>query len=405
MHLIQSERPLAENVQSLPFRMVVQQAVPGIPGHTGAVVSGTVRTGDKVRIVPLGHNSTVSGILTEGGEAEEATAGQSVTLVLADPADCVPGNVIATADDPPQVSDQFEATVNWQDRSELLPGRSYLMELAGQTVTATIGTLKHQLDPESGEELPATKLAQGSTGVLEFSTDDPVVFEPHERNLALGGFILIDRITNAPVAEGHIHFSLRRAQNIHWQATIIDRDAHARLKNQKPMVLWFTGLSGSGKSTIANEVEKRLHAMQRHTFLLDGDNVRHGLNKDLGFTDAARVENIRRVGEVAKLMVDAGLIVLTAFISPFRAERRMVRDMLQDGEFVEIFVDTPLEVAEQRDVKGLYKKARAGELKNFTGIDSPYEAPGRPEIRVNTIEMSPAEAAEQIVDWLTDRPD
>ena len=382
---------------ALPFRLPLAQ------GLAGTIASGTVRPGDKVRIVPLGQNSTVTRILTEDGEAPEARAGQTVTLVLSDPVDCPPGNVIASADAPPEVSDQFEATVTWQDGSELLPGRSYLMELAGQRVTATIGTLKHQIEAATGDEVPATKLEQGATGVLELSTDTAVVFEPFADNPALGGFTLIDRITEAPVAEGRLHFSLRRAQNIHWQATAVTREAHASLKNQKPVVLWFTGLSGSGKSTIANELEQRLHAMGRHTFLLDGDNVRHGLNKDLGFTDAARVENIRRIGEVAKLMVDAGLIVLTAFISPFRAERRMVREMLGEGEFIEIFVDTPLDVAESRDVKGLYKKARAGELKNFTGIDSPYEPPRGAEIRVNTTEHSPAEAAEQIVKWLTAR--
>jgi bifunctional enzyme CysN/CysC len=279
----------------------------------------------------------------------------------------------------------------------LIPGRSYWLKLGTQMVSATVQAPKYTVNVNSMEHMAAKTLELNAIGVAEISTDKPIVFAPYADNHALGGFILIDKISNATVAAGMLHFSLRRAQNVHWQATDIGRDAHAMLKNQKPRILWFTGLSGSGKSTIANEVEKALHLMNRHTFLLDGDNVRHGLNKDLGFTETDRIENIRRVGEVAKLMADAGLIVLTAFISPFRAERDMVRAMLPEGEFVEIFVDTPLEVAEARDVKGLYKKARAGQLKNFTGIDSPYEPPEHPDIRVNTVEMSPSEAAEYIV--------
>jgi bifunctional enzyme CysN/CysC len=259
---------------------------------------------------------------------------------------------------------------------------------------------KYQVNINNLEHLATKTLELNGIGVAEVATDKPIVFEPYDVNREMGSFILIDKITNATIAAGMLHFSLRRAKNVHWQVVDIDRDAHSRLKNQKPFVLWFTGLSGSGKSTIANEVEKRLHIMNRHTFLLDGDNVRHGLNRDLGFTDADRVENIRRIGEVAKLMTDAGLIVLTAFISPFRAERQMVRSMLPEGEFIEVFVDTPLSVAEQRDVKGLYKKARAGQLKNFTGIDSPYEEPLNAEIRVNTTEKSAKEAAQYIVDWL-----
>ena len=408
IHHLETVEVNVEHALEAPFRMPVQWVNrPNLDfrGYSGQISSGKISPGDSVRVVPSGRTSTVSRIVTmtkdgRDGDLDEAQAGQSVTLVLADEVDCSRGDVIAVSDAPPQVSDQFEATLVWMDPSELLPGRSYLMKLGTQTVTATIGTLKHQVNVNTMEEMPAKVLELNGIGVLELSTDSPVVFEAYGENRDLGGFILIDRITNATVAAGMLHFSLRRAQNIHWQATTVDRAAHANLKNQTPMVLWFTGLSGSGKSTIANEVEKRLHLMNRHTFLLDGDNVRHGLNKDLGFTDAARVENIRRVGEVSKLMVDAGLIVLTAFISPFRAERRMVREMLPEGEFVEIFVDTPLEVAEERDVKGLYKKARAGELKNFTGIDSPYEPPRKPEIRVNTTEMSPAEAAAKIVDWM-----
>jgi bifunctional enzyme CysN/CysC len=279
----------------------------------------------------------------------------------------------------------------------LIPGRGYWLKLATQTVTATVAQPEYEVNVNTMEHLAAKTLELNSIGVCDVTTDRPIVFEPYHQSRELGGFILIDKLTNATVAAGMIRFCLRRAQNVHWQALEISREAHAALKGQKPAVLWFTGLSGSGKSTIANLVEKKLHAAGRHTFLLDGDNVRHGLNKDLGFTEADRIENIRRVGEVAKLMADAGLIVLTAFISPFRAERELVRSMLPAGEFVEVFVDTPLEVAEGRDVKGLYKKARAGELKNFTGIDSPYERPEKPEIRIDTTAISPEDAAEQIV--------
>ena len=283
------------------------------------------------------------------------------------------------------------------DDEPLVVGRAYWLKLGTQLVSATVHQPKYQVNVNTMEHLAAKTLELNAIGVAELATDRPIVFEPYDANHTLGGFILIDKITNATVAAGMLHFSLRRAQNVHWQPTDITRDAHAGLKNQKAKVLWFTGLSGSGKSTIANEVEKSLALMNRHTFLLDGDNIRHGLNKDLGFTEADRIENIRRVGEVAKLMADAGLIVLTAFISPFRAERDLVRAMLPEGEFIEIFVDTPLEVAEARDVKGLYKKARSGELKNFTGIDSPYEPPLQPQIRVNTVEMTPAQAAEHII--------
>jgi bifunctional enzyme CysN/CysC len=324
-------------------------------------------------------------------------AGQSVTITLEDEIDCSRGDVIAAAGDPPEVSDQFESTIVWMSDEALKPGRSYWLKLASQTVSATVHEPKYEINVNTMEHLAAKTLELNSIGVAEVHTDKPIVFESYADSAELGGFILVDKITNATVAAGMLHFSLRRADNVHWQPTTISREEHALLKNQTPRVLWFTGLSGSGKSTIANEVEKSLNLMNRHTFLLDGDNVRHGLNKDLGFTEADRIENIRRVGEVAKLMTDAGLIVLTAFISPFRAERKMVREMLPEAEFIEIFVDTPLEVAEARDVKGLYKKARSGQLKNFTGIDSPYEPPENPEIRVNSVEMSPAEAADFIV--------
>ncbi len=386
--------------QAKPFRMGVQWVNrPNLDfrGFSGQIASGTVKPGNAIRVLPTGKTSTISRITMLGGDLDEAVAGQSVTLSFADEIDCSRGNVIATADAPPEVSDQFEATIVWMDDAPLTAGRAYWLKLGTQMVSATVKEPKYQVNVNTMEHLAAKTLELNAIGVAELTTDRAIVFEPYADSHTLGGFILIDKITNATVAAGMLHFSLRRAQNVHWQATDIGRAVHADLKNQKARVLWFTGLSGSGKSTIANEVEKSLNLMNRHTFLLDGDNIRHGLNKDLGFTEADRIENIRRVGEVAKLMADAGLIVLTAFISPFRAERDLVRSMLPDGEFIEIFVDTPLDVAEARDVKGLYKKARSGALKNFTGIDSPYETPLSPDIRVNTVEMTPAEAAEYIV--------
>ncbi|NMW32778.1 sulfate adenylyltransferase subunit CysN [Altererythrobacter sp. RZ02] len=390
--------------QEQAFRMPVQWVNrPNLDfrGFSGLVSTGSVAPGDTVRIVPSGKTSTVKSVVTFDGEQDEAVAGQSVTITLDDEVDCSRGDVIAAADNPPEASDQFEATIVWMDEEALKPGRGYWLKLASQMVTATVQEPKYEINVNSvggaDERLAAKTLALNSIGVAEIRTDRPVTFEPYADSRSLGGFILIDKITNATVGAGMLNFSLRRASNVHWQATTITRDDHADLKNQRPRVLWFTGLSGSGKSTIANAVEQRLNLMNRHTFLLDGDNVRHGLNKDLGFTEADRIENIRRVGEVAKLMTDAGLIVLTAFISPFRAERDMVRSMMDECEFIEIFVDTPLDVAEKRDVKGLYKKARSGELKNFTGIDSPYEAPDTPEIRVNTVEMTVEEAADHIV--------
>lgn len=392
-----------EAAQIKPFRLAVQWVNrPNLDfrGFSGQIASGTVKPGDAIRVLPSGKTSTISKIVTLDGDLPEAVAGQSVTLCFADEVDCSRGDVIAAADNPPEVSDQFEATLVWMDDEALIPGRAYWLKLGTQTVSATVHAPKYAVNVNTMEHMAAKTLDLNAIGVAELATDKPIVFEAYADNRTLGGFVLVDKITNRTVGAGMLHFSLRRAQNVHWQATDITREAHAALKNQKPKVLWFTGLSGSGKSTIANEVEKSLNLMNRHTFLLDGDNVRHGLNKDLGFTETDRIENIRRVGEVAKLMTDAGLIVLTAFISPFRAERDMVRKMLPEGEFIEIFVETPLEVAEARDVKGLYKKARAGQLKNFTGIDSPYEAPDAPEIRVNTVEMTPAEAAEHIIRYL-----
>ena len=386
--------------QAAPLRLPVQWVNrPNLDfrGFAGQIASGTVKPGDAVRVLPSGRTTTVSRVVTLGGDLEQAVAGESVTLTFADEIDCSRGDVIAAADAPPEVADQFEATLVWMDDQPLIPGRGYWLKLGTQSVSATVQPPKYAINVNTLDRLAAKTLDLNAIGVAELSTDKPIVFEPYAQSKALGGFILIDKLTNRTVAAGMLNFSLRRAQNVHWQPTDITREDHAALKNQKPRVLWFTGLSGSGKSTIANAVEKRLNLMNRHTFLLDGDNVRHGLNKDLGFTEADRIENIRRVGEVARLMADAGLIVLTAFISPFRAERDMVRAMLPEGEFIEIFVDTPLEVAEARDVKGLYKKARSGALKNFTGVDSPYEAPEHPEIRVNTVEMTVDEAADAII--------
>ena len=393
----------AEADQARPFRMPVQWVNrPNLDfrGFAGLIASGRIATGDAVRVLPSGKTSTVSRIVTMGGDLEEAVAGQSVTLCLSDEVDCSRGDVLSIADTPPQVADQFEATIVWMEDDPMIVGRGYWLKLGTQLVSATVQPPKYQTNVNTMEQLAAKTFELNAIGVAEIATDKPIVFEPYADNKTMGGFILIDKINNATVAAGILNFSLRRAQNVHWQALDVSREAHANLKNQKPAVLWFTGLSGSGKSTIANLVEKKLHRMNRHTFLLDGDNVRHGLNRDLGFTQADRIENIRRVGEVAKLMADAGLIVITAFISPFRAEREMVRAMLNAGEFIEVHIDTPLADAEARDVKGLYKKARAGELKNFTGIDSPYEAPETPEIRIDTTRLTPDQAADLIIEAL-----
>ena len=374
-------------------------------GFSGQVASGSLRPGAEVRVLPSGRMTRVDRIVTLDGDLDEAVAGQSVTISFADEVDCSRGDVIAAAADPPEAADQFEATIVWMADEELLPGRGYWMKLGTQLVTAMVHEPKYEINVNTLEHLAAKTLGLNGIGVASIATDREIVFEPYavedsSPNKALGGFILIDKLTNATVGCGMIHFALRRALNIHRQHLDVSRETHAHLKGQKPAVLWFTGLSGAGKSTIANLVEKKLAARGRHTFLLDGDNVRHGLNRDLGFTEADRIENIRRVGEVARLMSDAGLIVLTAFISPFRAERQMVRQMIPEGEFFEIFIDTPLAEAEKRDVKGLYAKARAGELKNFTGIDSPYEPPEDAEMRIDTTTMSADEAADLIVEKL-----
>ena len=401
----------ADTDATKPLRMPVQwvnRPNQDFRGFSGQIASGSVKAGDEVRILPSGRKSRVDRVVTADGDLGEAVTGQSVTLTLADEVDCSRGDVIAAAGDPPEVADQFEATIVWMADDPLLPGRGYWMKIGTQIVTATVHEPKYEVNVNSLEHLAAKTLELNGIGVAEIATDREIVFEPYEAdgaspNRVLGGFILIDKLSNATVACGMLHFALRRSHNIHRQHLDVGRETHAALKGQKPGVLWFTGLSGAGKSTIANIVEKKLAARGRHTFLLDGDNVRHGLNRDLGFTEADRIENIRRVGEVARLMADAGLIVLTAFISPFRAEREMVRKMMPEGEFIEIFVDTPLAEAERRDAKGLYAKARAGELKNFTGIDSPYEAPEKPEIRIDTTALNAEAAADLILRELEKR--
>ena len=386
-----------------PFRLPVQgvqRGEGGFRGYGGLVASGRARPGDAVRALPSGRTTRVARIVGFEGDLAEAVAGQSAMLTLADEIDLGRGDVLAVADDPPEVADQFEATLFWMADEPMLPGRSYLLKLASKTVTAQVTQLKHRLDVTTLDELAARTLGLNEIGACNLSLSEPVAFEPYERNRDLGGFILIDRVSNATVGAGVIRYALRRAHNLHWQALDVNKASREAMKGQKGRVVWFTGLSGAGKSTIADLVEQRLHAEGRHTYLLDGDNVRHGLNRDLGFSEADRVENIRRIGEVAKLMVDAGLIVLVSFISPFRAERRMARELMAPGEFVEVFVDAPLELAEARDPKGLYRKARAGQLKNFTGVDSPYEAPEAPEIRLDVAALSPQAAAEQVLEHL-----
>ncbi len=366
-------------------------------GFAGTVAAGVVAVGDEVVVLPSGRRSSVARIVTADGDLAAAGAGRAITLTLADEVDASRGDVIAAAGDPPEVADQFAAHLLWMGDERLLPGRPYLLQVGARTVGASITEIKHRIDVNTQEHLAAKYLELNEVAYCNLHLDQPIAFEPYARNRALGGFILVDRQSNATVAAGTLDFALRRAGNIHWQHLDVDKVARARIKHQQPRCLWFTGLSGAGKSTIANLVEKKLLAMGQHTYLLDGDNVRHGLNKDLGFTDEDRVENIRRVAEVAKLMTDAGLIVLVSFISPFRAEREMARSLFAPGEFLEVFVDTPLAVAEARDVKGLYAKARRGELRNFTGIDSPYEVPEAPEVRLDAAGEDPAVLADRIV--------
>ncbi|WP_126286100.1 sulfate adenylyltransferase subunit CysN [Burkholderia stagnalis] len=396
--------PLAARVtRDEPFRLPVQwvnRPHLNFRGYAGSIASGEIRAGERVRVLPSGKESRVTSVITPAGVADVARAGDAVTLTLADEIDISRGDMLARADAPPEVADQFEATLVWMHDEPLLPGRPYLVKLGTQTVGATCATPKYKVDVNTREHLAARTLALNEIGVCNLSFDRPVAFDPYAQNRHTGGFIVIDRFTNDTVGAGMLHFALRRAHNVHWQAVDVDRAARAAQKRQTPRIVWLTGLSGAGKSTIANLVEKRLHALGAHTYLLDGDNVRHGLNRDLGFTEADRVENIRRVAEVARLMLDAGLIALVSFISPFRAERDMARALAGPGEFVEVFVDTPLAVAEERDPKGLYRKARRGELKHFTGIDSPYEAPERPELRIDTLAETPDQAAERIVAFL-----
>jgi len=389
-----------DDMQQKPLRMPVQWVNrPNLDfrGFAGTLASGSVKPGDDIRVQPSGKQSTIARIVTEEGDLDLAVAGQAVTLTLNDEIDISRGDVISTAEHPASSADQFESSIVWMDEEELLPGRPYLLKIGSQTVTTTITDIKHEINVNTLEHIAAKSLKLNSIGVCNINTDRQIAFDAYADNKHTGGFILIDRVSNRTVGAGMLHFALRRSDNIHMQAVDIDKQMRADLKGQKSCILWFTGLSGAGKSTVANIVEKKLAALGKHTYLLDGDNVRHGLNKDLGFTDADRVENIRRIGEVASLMVDSGLIVLTAFISPFRSERQMARTLVENDEFLEVYVETPLALAEERDPKGLYKKARRGDLKNFTGIDSPYEPPEQPEILIDTSTMSAEQAAERVI--------
>ncbi|TVQ91994.1 MAG: sulfate adenylyltransferase subunit CysN [Chromatiaceae bacterium] len=397
--------PVDQNrLQAAPLRMPVQwvnRPHLDFRGFAGLIVSGRARVGDPVQVLPGGAASRIARIVAWGGDRAEAGTGESVTLTLADEIDCSRGQIICAADQPLEVADQFEATIVWMATESMLAGRAYMLKIGSQQTTATVTTEKYQINVNSMAREPGRALGLNGIAVCNLASSRPLAFAPYSENPDLGGFILIDRLSNTTVGAGMIHFALRRSHNLHWQTIEVDRAAHAALKQQQPRLVWFTGRPGAGKSTIANLVEKRLHALGRHTFLLDGDNLRQGLNRDLGFTDADRVENIRRAGEVARLLTDAGLIVLAAFISPFRNERRMVRERFPAGEFIEVFIDTPLEIAEQRDTKGLYAQARRGELPNLTGIDSPYEPPLTPEIHIDGTTCSAEAAAGIVVDWLT----
>ncbi len=398
--------PVDDELADGAFRMPVQWVNrPNLDfrGFSGRIVGGTIRPGDAIRVLPAGTMSTVERIVTFDGDLDEAIAGQSVTITLADEIDASRGDLICGSDDPAEVADQFEAHIVWMHEDEMLPGRPYLMKIGTRTVGATIAHPKYRVDVNTLDHLAANTLEMNEIGVCNVSLDRPIPFDPYDVNRDTGGFIIIDKLTNVTVGAGLLHFALRRSHNIHWQDVKVDKSARAELNSHGPAIVWLTGLSGSGKSTIANIVESKLHALGVRTYLLDGDNVRHGLNRDLGFTDADRVENIRRIAEVSALMVDAGLVVLVSFISPFRAERRLARECVGDGEFIEVHVDTPLAVAEERDPKGLYAKARRGELANFTGIDSPYETPEHPEVRVDTATTSPEQAADEILDVLRAR--
>lgn len=389
-----------------PFRLPVQWVNrPNLDfrGFAGTIASGSVKPGDAIRVQPSGKTSSIERIVTQDGDLEIAVAGQAVTVILADQIDISRGDIISTTETPASSANQFESTIVWMSEEPMLPGRQYLLKSGTSTSTATVTDIKYEINVNTLEQIAAKNLEMNNIGNCNINLDRQIAFDDYSDNRTTGSFILVDRLTNETVGAGTLNFALRRSQNIHMQAVDVDKQLRSEMKTQKSCVLWFTGLSGSGKSTIANLVEKKLAKEGRHTYLLDGDNVRHGLNKDLGFTDADRVENIRRIGEVARLMVDSGLIVLTAFISPFRAERQMARNLLDQDEFLEVFVETPLAIAEERDPKGLYKKARQGDLKNFTGIDSPYEQPKSPEILVDTSNMSAEQCAEQIIRILRER--
>ncbi|MEM9223807.1 MAG: sulfate adenylyltransferase subunit CysN [Pseudomonadota bacterium] len=394
------------DLESRPFRMPVQWVNrPNLDfrGFSGTISTGKIRPGDPVVVAGSGRDATVSRIVTMDGDLEEASASDAVTIVLDREIDISRGDVLVPPSHRPEVTDQFAAHVVWMAEEEMFPGRPYLLKIGTKTVTAQITEIKHRIDVNTFDHLAAKELGLNEVGFCNISLSEEIAFDPYEANRETGSFILIDRLTNATVGAGMIWFALRRATNIHWQALDVSKSSRAAQKGQKPTILWFTGLSGSGKSTIANLVEKRLQAAGRHTYILDGDNVRHGLNRDLGFTDADRVENIRRVAETAKLFVDAGMIVIVSFISPFRAERQMARALVEEGEFLEVFIDTPIEICRERDPKGLYQKADAGELKNFTGVDSPYETPQNADIVVDTTLGNPDENAEKVVALLKEQ--
>lgn len=386
------------------FRMPVQwvnRPNSNFRGFSGLISSGEINSGDKVRILPGGQTSLIKNIVTFDGDLANAKAGQSVTIMLEDEIDVSRGDIITISEDPCGEADQFQAHILWMNDDAMIPGRQYLLKSNSQSAILTLGRLKHRIDVNTLDHLPAKTLALNEIGVCNISLDKRIAFDSYDKNQTMGGFIIIDRLSNNTVGMGLIDFALRRSENIHWQKMDVSKESRAKQKLQIPKIIWFTGLSGSGKSSIANILEKKLQSLGKHTITLDGDNIRHGINRDLGFTDADRVENIRRVGEVAKLMLDSGLICIASFISPFESERKMVRSLVAENEFIEVFVDTPLSVCEQRDVKGLYAKARSGEIPNFTGISSPFEQPSNPEIRIDTTNTSAEEAADQIIEFIS----
>ena len=385
------------------FRMPVQwvnRPNSNFRGFSGLIASGETKIGDKVRLHPGGKESSIASIVTWGGELQQASVGQSVTITLNDEIDVSRGDTIAVSTDPCGESDQFQSRILWMSDNPMIPGRQYIFKSNTQTTTLTLGKLKHRIDVNTLNHLPAKTLELNEIGVCNISLDKRIAFDPYDDNRTMGGFIVIDRLSNNTVGMGLIDFALHRSENIHWQKMDVSKESRAEQKSQAAKIIWFTGLSGSGKSSIANILEKKLQALGKHTITLDGDNMRHGLNRDLGFTTADRVENIRRVGEVAKLMVNSGLICITSFISPFESERKMARSLVSENEFIEVYIDTPLSVCEERDVKGLYAKARSGEIPNFTGISSPYESPENPEIRIDTTKLSAEEAANQIIEFI-----